>query len=142
MNITFYQNKIFSSNCLWMKLTHCSFILDLLIPSNWPILDFFDNFVDIFRDKFASNSLQIRFKFVSHLLLNSLFFLIYFVKFASIPFRKLLEPFNSFQICFRSALLHWKQSEILRVWFLGKAQGVMYISILSWLATELRLTIS
>ena len=107
MGITFYQNNIFSSNILWIKPTHYSFILHLLIPSNWPILDFFDNFVDNFRDKFALH-LQICSKFVSHLLWNSLCFRIYFFKFASIPFRKLLAPFNSFQICFRSELLHLK----------------------------------
>ena len=64
-------------------------------------------------NKFASNSLQIcfkivskdRFKIVSNSLLNSLSFIICFVKFTSILFRKLFTPFNSFQICFRSELI-------------------------------------
>ena len=81
--------------------------------------------------KFALNSFQICFVYVSDSLLirykfASKFapFLSFFLTFALICFRKFFPPFNSFPICFRSMLICSKMETICQIqwgnWYFGR----------------------
>ena len=64
--------------------------------------------------RFVSNSFRICFRFVSNSLQYLLSFWLFYKKFASVCFRNLSTPFNSFQVRFRSELIHLQKAKFRR----------------------------